>query len=126
MTDNPPPPSEERPSSDSQFDPRRPSIFPPSAPRATEPMGCAGRVALALLGFVSFFIALGVFATVLATGKPAIGLGVAVAVLVGMFVLRKKVGPSPAFGAAMVGVGIAVVVFGGCLLILMNTKMDFR
>ena len=130
MTENPPPPPPppegERSSSDDRFDPRRPSIFPPSRSGPSEPTGCAASIGLVLLGFLSFVLAIGVFATVLATGQPAIGLGVAVATLVALFVIRKKSGPSPVLGAVIAGVSVAVVVFGGCMLILLTTKLDFK
>jgi hypothetical protein len=126
MTANPPPPPDEGPSTERPFDPRRSSIFPP-APRAdSDAPGCAGRAALILLGAVSFVIAIGVFVSLLASGQPIIGFGVSLAVLIALFVIRKKSGPSPALGAVLVGVSIAVVLFGGCMLILANTKMDFK
>jgi len=126
MSENPPPPPEEGPSPDSRFDPRRRSMFPPSTPRANEPVGCAGRVALILLGIVSFVLSLGIMVSVLATGQPAIGVGVAAAALIALFVIRRRSGPSPVLGAVTVGVAVAAVVFGGCMLILLTTKLDFK
>ena len=124
MTENPPPPppEEEHPPAAAHFDPRRRSMFPPSSQPAAEPVGWAGRMALILLGVVSFVMAITIFVSTLASGQPVIGLGVSLAVFVALFVIRKRSGRSPALGAVVAGVGVAVAVFGGCMLILLSAK----
>jgi hypothetical protein len=122
MTDNPPPPPEEPSPVRRDFDPRR-SIFPPREPAADQvPPGCAQTIGRVVLGFVSFLLAIAVFTTILAAEHPVIGVGIGALMVAGLFTIRQRSGPSPLLGAVIVGVSVAFVVFGGCLLLIFSFK----
>jgi hypothetical protein len=133
MTENPPPPADETPSPPKpDFDPRRPMFQSAQSPR--EPAGCGAIIGRVLLGSVSFVISIVVFVMIMAALEPATGasaggalmIGIDVALVAILFAIRKRTGPSPLLGAVVVGATVALVVFGGCMLILMNGKMDFK
>ena len=79
-------------------------------------------------------IAIVVFVMIMAAMEPAIGtskggavmIAIDVALVAVLFVIRKRTGPSPLLGAVVVGATAALVIFGGCMLILMNAKLDFK
>ena len=125
MTENspPPPPDEPEPRPRSEFDPRRP-MFRPSEPPSDEPAGCGAVIGRVLLGTVSFVISMVVFMSIVATAssQPWISVVIAGALVAGLFVIRKRSGPSPLLGAVVVGVTVAFVVFGGCMLLLSSFK----
>jgi hypothetical protein len=125
MTETPPPPPPDEPSPPppSSFDPRRP-MFRPAQPPSDEPAGCGAIVGRILLGTVSFVISIVVFMSIVATAssQPWIGVAIAAALVAGLFVIRKRAGPSPLLGAVVVGVTVAFVVFGGCMLLLSSFK----
>jgi len=125
MTEHPPPPPPEEPAPPprNEFDPRRRPFGAPQ-PSSDEPAGCAAVIGRVLLGVVSFVISMIVFMSIVATAsdKPLIGVVIAGALVAGMFVIRKRSGPSPLLGAAVVGVTVAFVVFGGCMLLLSSFK----
>jgi len=141
MTETPPPPPDDPlpppgdppPRARPEFDPRR-AMFRQVQPSSDEPAGCGAIIGRVLLGIVSFVLAIVVFTMVMASLEPAIGaskggavmLAIDVALVAVLFVIRKRTGPSPLLGAVVVGATVALVVFGGCMLILMNGKMDFR
>ena len=125
MTENPPPPPRDEPSPPpprTDFDPWRPTSRPGQS--SDEPAGCAAIIGRALLGTVSFVIAIVVFMSLTATvsDQPWIGVVIAGALVAGLFVVRKRSGPSPLLGAVVVGVTVAFVVFGGCMLLLSSFK----
>ena len=109
-------------------------MFRSQQPPSDEPAGCGAVIGRVLLGIVSFVLAIVVFIMIMAALEPAIGSAgggaVMIAIDVGLvavlFVIRKRTGPSPLLGAVVVGATVALVMFGGCMLILMNGKMDFR
>src|SRR5690349_609531 len=107
MTENspPPPPNQPEPPTRSDFDPRRP-MFRPAQPPSDEPAGCAAVIGRVLLGTVSFVISIVVFISIVATAssQPWIGVVIAGALVAGLFVIRKRSGPSPLLGAVVVGV----------------------
>ena len=124
MTENPPPPPDEPvPPSRHELDPRR-RAFGMRPQSSDEPAGCAVVIGRVLLGTVSFVISIVVFISIAATAseQPWIGVVIAGALVAGMFVIRKRSGPSPLLGAAVVGVTVAFVVFGGCMLLLSSFK----
>jgi len=124
MTENsPPPPDEPAPPPPSDFDPRRP-MFRQAQPPSDEPAGCGAVIGRVLLGSVSFVISMVVFVSIVATAssQPWIGVVIAGALVAGLFVIRKRSGPSPLLGAVVVGVTVAFVVFGGCMLLLSSFK----
>jgi len=125
VTENPPPPPAEEPAPPprTDFDPRRRTFGAPQQP-SDEPAGCAAVIGRVLLGTVSFVISMIVFMSIVATAseQPLIGVVIAGALVAGMFVIRKRSGPSPLLGAAVVGVTVAFVVFGGCILLLSSFK----
>ena len=134
MTENPPPPPDEpSPAPTTDFDPRHPR-FRPAQPPSEEPAGCGAIIGRLVLGSVSFVISIVVFVMIMAAMEPAIGtsgggavmIAVDVVLVAVLFVIRKRTGPSPLLGAVVVGATVALVMFGGCMLILMNGKMDFR
>ena len=104
MTDEPevpPPPPSNRP-------------FPP--PR---PAGKAHPLAIGCMGFGMFFLSLAVFTVV---GMASMGQRVwgflipltAAGIMIASFNDRRKRGPAPLLGAAVVGLSIATIVFGIC------------
>jgi hypothetical protein len=103
-------------------------------PPPDEPAGCGAVIGRVLLGTVSFVLSILVFTTILAAMEPADGasgkgvamIAIDVALVAVLFVIRKRRGPSPLLGAVVVGASAALVVFGGCMLILMNSRLDFR
>ena len=101
-------------------------MFPPKDPLPAEPLGCGGVLGLALLGLVSFLMTVGVIASTIASSQPVVDIVIILVAIVALVVIRKRVGPSRPLGAVMVGVGVAIVVFGGCMLILATMKLDFR
>jgi len=124
MTENsPPPPDEPAPPPPSDFDPRRP-MFRQAQPPSDEPAGCAAVIGRVLLGSVSFVISMVVFVSIVATAssQPWIGVVIGGALVAGLFLIRKRSGPSPLLGAVVVGVTVAFVVFGGCMLLLSSFK----
>jgi hypothetical protein len=131
MTENPPPPPDQPPPRP-EFDPRRP--FGPPQPPSAEPDGCGAFIGRAALGIVSFVLAIVVFIMIMAAVEPTMGeskgagltIAIDVALVAVLFVIRKRTGPSPLLGAVVVGATVALVMFGGCMLILMNGHMDFR
>lgn len=126
MTENPPPPPEDAPPRQPDFDPRRRSMFPPKEPLPAEPLGFAGVLGLALLGLFSFLLTIGVIASTIASSQPIAGAVIVLVAIIALFVIRKRSGPSRPLGAVIVGVGVAIAVFGGCMLILATMKLDFR
>ena len=126
MSENPPPPPGEAPPPRRDFDPRRRSPFPPKEPLPAEPLGCAGVLGLAVLGLFSFLLTIGVIASTIASSQPVVGAVIVIVAIVALFVIRKRAGPSRPLGAVIVGVGVAIAVFGGCMLILATMKLDFR
>jgi len=136
MTEHPPPPDEPSSAEPSpprpDFDPRRAAFRSP--PASAEPAGCGAIIGRVLLGIVSFVLAIVVFIMVMAALEPVMGgsngsvatIAIDVALVAVLFVIRKRTGPSPLLGAVVVGATVALVMFGGCMLILMGGKMDFR
>ena len=124
MTENPPPPPPDEPSPPprTEFDPWRPTVRPGQP--SDEPAGCAAIIGRTLLGIVSFVISIVVFISLAASAsdQPLIGVVIAGALVAGLFVVRKRSGPSPLLGAVVVGVTAAFVVFGGCMLLLSSFK----
>ena len=109
-------------------------MFQPARAATDEPAGCGAIIGRVLLGSVSFVISIVVFVMIMAAMEPAIGasksgavmIAVDVALVAVLFIIRRRTGPSPLLGAVVVGATVALVIFGGCMLILMNGKMDFR
>ena len=101
-------------------------MFPPKPALPAEPLGCAGVLGLALLGMMSFLMTIGVIASTIASSQPVVGAVIVLVAVIALFVIRKRTGPSRPLGAVIVGVGVAIVVFGGCMLILATMKLDFR
>jgi len=99
-----------------------------------EPAGCGAVIGRVLLGIVSFVLAIVVFIMIVAALEPSIGtsggglvaIAIDVALVAVLFVVRKRTGPSPLLGAVVVGATVALIMFGGCMLILMGGKMDFK
>ena len=108
MSDELPPPETEPPS------------LPPPPPPPQESAGVrfaesAGR---GCLGTVAFIVALVVFGTIVVANQ-ILGLAVSILVVVGLFMARKRSGPSPMLGAVAVGVSIAMVLAGSCAILMM-------
>ena len=109
-------------------------MFQPTEPPAAEPAGCGAVIGRVLLGTVSFVLSIVVFTTILAAMDPGDGVSskgaammtIDVALVAALFVIRKRRGPSPLLGAVVVGASVALVVFGGCMMILMNGRIDFK
>lgn len=119
MTENPPPPAEP---TEPELPPRR-SVFPPAEPRPDTTTGFAEVVGRAVLGIVTFVIAVvGYTMLMSATEQPAVGAIAAVVVVAALFAIRKRSGPSPLLGAVTVGASVALVVFGGCTLLIYSLK----
>ena len=98
-------------------DPPPPLVETPPAPAGKSSfMEIAGR---GCLGVVSFLFALVAFASVMAASQP-IGLVVSVALVVALFVARRRSGPSPMLGAVVFGVAVALVLTGLCTIIVMT------
>jgi hypothetical protein len=103
-------------------------------PAAIEPVGCGALIGRVLLGIVSFVMSIVVFIMIMAAIEPDTGaskggalmIAIDVVLVAVLFVIRRRTGPSPLLGAVVVGATVALVVFGGCMLILMNGRMDFR
>lgn len=89
-----------------RMDPDRGSRFIESAGR-----GC--------LGIVSFSVAVMLFGTI-AVANQILGLAVSILVIAGMFVLRKRSGPSTMLGAVAVGASIALVLVGACAVVMLG------
>ena len=99
---------------------------PPPSP-AAEPVGCAPLIGRVVLGIVSFVLAIVVFVMIMAAmgpGSPssAVVIAIDVALVAILFAIRKRTGPSPLLGAVVVGATVALIVFGGCLLLLSSMK----
>ena len=91
------------------------------SPLRTEPAGTtfiesAGR---GCLGTVSFIIAISIFGTISAANQVA-GLIASILAFAGMLALRKRSGPSTILGAVAIGAAIALVLTGGCAIVIMN------
>jgi len=89
-----------------RMDPDRGSRFIESAGR-----GC--------LGIISFSLAVMLFGTI-AVANQILGLAVSILVIAGMFVLRKRSGPSTMLGAVAVGASIALVLVGACAVVMLG------
>jgi len=108
------------------IDPEPPPPPPPPpptdlSPLRTEPAGTtfiesAGR---GCLGTVSFIIAIFIFGTISAANQVA-GLIASILAFAGMLALRKRSGPSTILGAVAIGAAIALVLTGGCAIVIMN------
>ena len=106
------------------IDPEPPPLpAPPTdlSPLRTEPAGTtfiesAGR---GCLGTVSFIIAIFIFGTISAANQVA-GLIASILAFAGMLALRKRSWPSTILGAVAVGAAIALVLTGGCAIVIMN------
>ena len=106
------------------IDPEPPPLPAPPmdlSPLRTEPAGTtfmesAGR---GCLGTVSFIIAIFIFGTISAANQVA-GLIASILAFAGMLALRKRSGPSTILGAVAVGAAIALVLTGGCAIVIMN------
>ena len=105
------------------IDPDPPPPPPPTdlSPLRTEPAGTtfiesAGR---GCLGTVSFIIAIFIFGTISAANQVA-GLIASILAFAGMLALRKRSGPSTILGAVAIGAAIALVLTGGCAIVIMN------
>ena len=116
MNDDVPPVDPEAP-------PPQPLPQPPTdlSPLRTEPAGTtfiesAGR---GCLGTVSFIIAIFIFGTISAANQVA-GLIASILAFAGMLALRKRSGPSTILGAVAIGAAIALVLTGGCAIVIMN------
>jgi len=116
MNDDVPPVDPEAP-------PPQPPPPPPTdlSPLRTEAAGTtfiesAGR---GCLGTVSFIIAILIFGTISAANQVA-GLIASILAFAGMLALRKRSGPSTILGAVAIGAAIALVLTGGCAIVIMN------
>jgi hypothetical protein len=103
--------------------PQPPASPPPElSPLQTEPTAgtrfieSAGR---GCLGTVSFIMAILIFGTISAANQIA-GLIASILAIAGMVVVRKRSGPSTILGAVAVGAAIALVLTGGCAIVIMN------
>jgi hypothetical protein len=106
MTDDLPPIDPEQPP---------PPGFSPVESSGNRFMEAAGR---GCLGTVTFILALMVFGTTVVANQ-VLGLALSVIVVVGLFTARKRSGPSPMLGAVAVGATIAMVLAGGCAILMM-------
>ena len=106
------------------IDPEPPPLPAPTtdlSPLRTEAAGTtfiesAGR---GCLGTVSFIIAIFIFGTISAANQVA-GLIASILAFAGMLALRKRSGPSTILGAVAIGAAIALVLTGGCAIVIMN------
>ena len=71
------------------------------------------------LGTVSFILAILIFGTISAANQIA-GLIASILAIAGMVALRKRSGPSTILGAVAIGAAIALVLTGGCAIVIMN------
>lgn len=120
--DDLPPPEPAAPEPRKDFDPRRRSVFPPSAQPSNEPIGFIQVVGLALLGILAFIVMLFVLTALVAATNPITGAVIAVVAIAALFAIRKRAGPSRVLGAFTIGAGIALVVFGGCMVLVFSMK----
>ena len=77
------------------------------------------RIAALCAAVFAFVVGLIVFTMLMAAG-PAMALVLVASVAVGLFAARRRFGASPILGAMAIGVGVAVVVFGACIAIMMG------
>jgi hypothetical protein len=73
------------------------------------------------LGTVTFVLALALFGTAV-VAKPPIGLVFSILVVVGLFAVRRRSGPSPMLGAVAVGATIAMILAGACAIVMMSYR----
>lgn len=84
--------------------------------RGTKFIESAGR---GCLGVVSFSIAVMLFGTIVVANQ-LLGLALSGLAIVGAFALRKRSGPSTMLGAVAVGAAVALVLAGGCAILMLS------
>lgn len=117
---------------DPSIEPDPPSTPEPSPPelsplktegdRGTRFIESAGR---GCLGVVSFSFAVSLFGTIVVANQ-ILGLALSAIAIVGAFALRKRSGPSTMLGAVAVGAAVALVLAGGCAILMLGLGASGR
>ena len=77
------------------------------------------------LGFASFSVAVMLFGTIVVANQ-ILGLALSGLAIVGAFALRKRSGPSTMLGAVAVGAAVALVLAGGCAILMLGLGASGR
>jgi len=80
------------------------------------------RILVGAAGVLAFFAGIVLFVALVASGR-VFGLGMGLTIVIALFEARRRSGPSNVLGAVAVGAAIALVVVGGCVILLSNSRL---